>query len=71
MSIKELIDSVNWEKGDGLVPAIVQDAESGDVLMLAYMSPESLKASYESNKVTFYSRVSKHFGSRAKRLETS
>ena len=59
MSIQELVSSVNWEKGDGLVPAIVQDAESGDVLMLAYMSAESLEKSYESNLVTFYSRSKK------------
>ena len=56
MSIQELVSSVNWDKGNGLVPAIVQDAESGDVLMLAYMNAESLEQSYESNLVTFYSR---------------
>ncbi len=40
----------------GLVPAIVQDAETGDVLMLAYMNEESLKMTAESGKTWFYSR---------------
>lgn len=56
MSIKELISSVNWEKGNGLVPAVVQDAQSGDVLMLAYMNADALEKTFESNKVTFFSR---------------
>ena len=56
MSIQDLVSSVNWEKGAGLVPAVVQDAKSGDVLMLAYMNAESLEKSFETNLVTFYSR---------------
>lgn len=56
MSEQELINSVNWEKGDGLVPAIVQDAQSGDVLMLGYMNAEALKKTCDTKKVTFFSR---------------
>lgn len=40
----------------GLVPAIIQDAESKDVLMLGYMNKESLKRTVESGDVWFYSR---------------
>lgn len=40
----------------GLIPAIVQDDTSGDVLMLGYMNEESLKLSLESGDVWFYSR---------------
>lgn len=47
---------VDWEKGGGLVPAIVQDADTGAVLMLGYMSPGSLAATQETSLVTFWSR---------------
>lgn len=43
----------------GLIPAIAQDAATGDVLMLAYMSPESLRRTLESGQVWFYSRSRK------------
>lgn len=46
----------DWNKGGGLLPAIVQDALDGRVLMLGYMSPESLQATVESGRVTFWSR---------------
>ena len=41
---------------DGLVPAIIQDAESGRVLMLGFMNGEALAATEASGRVTFYSR---------------
>ena len=41
---------------DGLIPAIVQDAENGEVLMLAYMNAESLKISLEEGRTCFWSR---------------
>ena len=41
---------------DGLVPAIVQDAQTKNVLMLGYMNEEALKKTRESGKVTFFSR---------------
>lgn len=40
----------------GLIPAIIQDARSGDVLMLGYMNEESLQRTIESGQVWFYSR---------------
>ncbi len=39
-----------------LIPAIVQDANSGDVLMLAYMNPESLQRTLETGQTWFWSR---------------
>ena len=41
---------------DGLIPAVVVDADSGEVLMLAYMNEESLKISIEKKLTCFYSR---------------
>ena len=40
----------------GLIPAIVQDAETGDVLMVAYMNEEALRRTLTSGEVWFYSR---------------
>ena len=41
---------------DGLVPAIAQDADSGEVLMLAYASPEALDRTRETGEAHYYSR---------------
>jgi phosphoribosyl-ATP pyrophosphohydrolase/phosphoribosyl-AMP cyclohydrolase len=41
---------------NGLIPAIVQDASSGEVLMLAYMNAESLRRTLESGQAWFWSR---------------
>ena len=49
-------DRLEWAKGDGLVPAIVQDAAGGAVLMLGYMNREALAATQASGRVTFWSR---------------
>ncbi|WP_299317934.1 bifunctional phosphoribosyl-AMP cyclohydrolase/phosphoribosyl-ATP diphosphatase HisIE [uncultured Maribacter sp.] len=47
----------NWKKmSDGLVPAIIQDARTKNVLMLGYMNAEALKKTTDSGKVTFFSR---------------
>ncbi|TNE81346.1 MAG: bifunctional phosphoribosyl-AMP cyclohydrolase/phosphoribosyl-ATP diphosphatase HisIE [Bacteroidetes bacterium] len=47
---------LDFSKGDGLVPAIVQDAQTLQVLMLGYMNAEALQRTQESKQVTFYSR---------------
>jgi phosphoribosyl-ATP pyrophosphohydrolase/phosphoribosyl-AMP cyclohydrolase len=47
---------LDWKKGGGLLPAIVQDARSGAVLMLGYMNAEALAQTQQGGKVTFYSR---------------
>jgi phosphoribosyl-AMP cyclohydrolase len=46
----------NFSKGDGLVPAIVQDAETKEVLMLAYMNRQSWEATLKTGKATYWSR---------------
>jgi phosphoribosyl-ATP pyrophosphohydrolase/phosphoribosyl-AMP cyclohydrolase len=47
---------IEWEKMGGLVPAIVQDASTGAVLMLGYMNHEALAATEATGRVTFWSR---------------
>jgi phosphoribosyl-AMP cyclohydrolase len=46
----------NFAKGDGLVPAIVQDAETKEVLMLAYINRQSWEATLKTGKATYWSR---------------
>ena len=50
---------IDFEKGDGLGPVIVQDVHTKQVLMLAYMSKESLAITLESGYATYYSRSRK------------
>ncbi|KQX99160.1 phosphoribosyl-ATP pyrophosphatase [Rhodanobacter sp. Root480] len=47
---------LDWSKGEGLLPAIVQHWLSGEVLMLGYMNAEALAETQRSGHVTFYSR---------------
>jgi phosphoribosyl-ATP pyrophosphohydrolase/phosphoribosyl-AMP cyclohydrolase len=47
---------LDWAKGDGLLPAIVQHWLSGEVLMLGYMTAQALEATQRLGKVTFFSR---------------
>lgn len=47
---------LDFKKQEGLVPAIVQDAETGEVLMLAYMSPESFEETLRTRRACYYSR---------------
>lgn len=48
---------LDWAKVGGLIPAIVHDAATGQVLMLAYMNREALERTLETGEVTFYSRT--------------
>lgn len=48
--------NINYEKGNGLIPCIVQDNSTLQVLMLGYMNQEAVEKTIESKKVTFYSR---------------
>ncbi len=52
------LESLKWNS-DGLIPAIAQDAETGHVLMMAWMSLESLKITLETRQVTYWSRSRK------------
>lgn len=52
-------DSISTEvrfDGEGLVPAVVQDASTGEVLMLAYMNAESVRKTIETGETWFWSR---------------
>ena len=50
------IAALDWSKGDRLLPAVVQDARTGKVLMLGYMNAEALRVTLDSRRVTFFSR---------------
>lgn len=50
------LDQPDWQKADGLLPAIVQDADTGRVLMLGYMNREALEKTQATGHVTFFSR---------------
>ncbi len=52
----EQISTLAWDKSDGLLPATIQDAGSGRMLMLGYMNQEALRATLASGQVTFFSR---------------
>lgn len=51
------LSSLDWSKGNGLLPAVVQDSRTGQVLMLGFMNEESLHKTLELKQVTFFSRT--------------
>ena len=53
--MQELINEIKFDEG-GLVPAIVQDANTNEVLMMAYMNQESLRLTLEKGETIFWSR---------------
>jgi len=55
-SSRQQLEQLDWGKGEGLLPAIVQDARDGRVLMLGYMNQAALDKSLSIGKVTFFSR---------------
>ncbi|MDD3370438.1 MAG: bifunctional phosphoribosyl-AMP cyclohydrolase/phosphoribosyl-ATP diphosphatase HisIE [Alphaproteobacteria bacterium] len=59
MKIELDIDTLDWEKGNELLPAIVQDANSMRVLMLGYVNKEALRKTIDTGLATFYSRSQK------------
>jgi phosphoribosyl-ATP pyrophosphohydrolase/phosphoribosyl-AMP cyclohydrolase len=56
MTATRTMPELDWDKMNGLAPAIVQDASSGAVLMMGYMNREALAATTASGRVTFWSR---------------
>jgi phosphoribosyl-AMP cyclohydrolase len=50
-----MMDSVKWN-ADGLIPAIIQDADSGEVLMMAWMNAEALALTQTTGEAHFWSR---------------
>lgn len=53
------ISSLDWDKMDGLIPAVVQDRISGRVLMVGYMNADALRTTIDGALVTFFSRSKK------------
>jgi phosphoribosyl-ATP pyrophosphohydrolase/phosphoribosyl-AMP cyclohydrolase len=53
----ETVERIDFEKMDGLVPGIVQDARSGEVLMLGFLNATSYEKTRETGFVTFWSRT--------------
>ena len=51
-----IADEADWDKGGGLLPAVVQDADRGTVLMLGYMNRDALAQTEHTGRVTFWSR---------------
>jgi len=51
------VGSIDWEKMNGLIPAVVQDAGTGRLLMLAFMNREALDRTIQTGKATFWSRT--------------
>ncbi|WP_159715281.1 bifunctional phosphoribosyl-AMP cyclohydrolase/phosphoribosyl-ATP diphosphatase HisIE [Blochmannia endosymbiont of Camponotus nipponensis] len=56
MLIKNKHQQLNWTKNHGLIPAIIQHAKSGEVLMLGHMNKESMMKTEQTKYVTFFSR---------------
>ena len=54
---RENLDQLAWDKQQGLIPAIIQDAITGVLLMQAYMNQEALIQTLETGRVTFFSRT--------------
>ena len=51
-----MLDKINFEKNNGLIPVIVQEKETNEVLMMAYMNKESLQMTLDTKIATYYSR---------------
>lgn len=51
------LDAVDFQKGQGLVVAIAQDASSGEILMIAHMNEESLRRTLETGQAVYWSRT--------------
>ncbi|MBO6058584.1 MAG: bifunctional phosphoribosyl-AMP cyclohydrolase/phosphoribosyl-ATP diphosphatase, partial [Bacteroidaceae bacterium] len=54
--------TIDFEKGQGLVPAIIQDAETKNVLMLGYMNKDAYQKTVDTGRVTFWSRTRNTLG---------
>lgn len=55
LAIDELLDAVRWN-GDGLIPAIAQQHDSGEVLMMAWMNRQALEETLASGRACYWSR---------------
>jgi phosphoribosyl-AMP cyclohydrolase len=53
--VSALLDQIKWTK-DGLIPAIAQDWQTGEILMMAWMNDEALSLTAELNRAVYWSR---------------
>jgi phosphoribosyl-AMP cyclohydrolase / phosphoribosyl-ATP pyrophosphohydrolase len=54
--MQEILQKIDWQKIENLLPVIVQDNSSNEVLMMAYMNPEALQLSLETKQAHYFSR---------------
>jgi phosphoribosyl-AMP cyclohydrolase len=59
MTEANLMEKLDWKKMNGLIPVVVQDAKSKEVLMLAYANKEALEHTLKTGKGTYWSRSRK------------
>ncbi len=52
----EILNKIDWQKMDGLIPVVTQEATTGDVLMLAYMDKEAVELTMNTNIAHYFSR---------------
>ncbi|MBO7394458.1 MAG: phosphoribosyl-AMP cyclohydrolase [Abditibacteriota bacterium] len=58
--IEQFLDGLKYDK-DGLIPGVVQDADNGDVLMVAYMNKDAVRETLTSGRACFWSRSRQTF----------
>ena len=56
MTTAELLDKLDFKKGNGLIPVVVQDAKTKETLMLAYANREAVEKTLGTGKATYWSR---------------
>ena len=56
MTSKNLLKKLDFKKGNGLIPVVVQDSKSKEVLMLAYANAEALKKTFSTGYAHYWSR---------------
>lgn len=56
MTAKELLEKLDFKKGNGLIPVVVQDAKTKETLMLAYANKEAVELTLNTKKATYWSR---------------
>lgn len=59
------LSKINWSE-DGLIPVIAQEADSGKILMVAWMNRDALKLTVEKREAVYWSRSRKNFGIKVK-----
>ena len=56
MTTADLLDKLDFKKGNGLIPVVVQDAKTKETLMLAYANREAVEKTLSTSKATYWSR---------------